>query len=242
MLEEYLYRSEARIYRLIKGSVFLYRLATRPAHAGKALVDAETDLCLEGFPRSANTYAYQLLKVSNPQFKIAHHTHSIANIKLALKYRIPTFVLIRAPIDALTSAVIRRNSIKQDNDTRHLLHAIEMYGQFYSFVLRNMTNINIVEFSTVIKSPLKFISCVKAGCKFPVSIPENASELENTARSNMEYHQKIIGESFSASSLPDPYRDILKSSIRSRLENWGNEVDNLKLLYERLIDNRSSSC
>ena len=61
------------------------------------------DLCVEGYPRSANTFTVDMIKGSNPRLVIAHHTHDVDNIRLALLFRIPTLVVIRNPLDAVTS-------------------------------------------------------------------------------------------------------------------------------------------
>ena len=66
-----------------------------------------TRICIEGYPRSANTFAGRLFHLANP-VPIAHHTHLINNVKLALGYGIPVLILIRDPADAIASACIYR--------------------------------------------------------------------------------------------------------------------------------------
>ena len=68
------------------------------------LVDETTDLCVEGFPRSANSFTVSAIQSAQPQsLSVAHHTHVPANAIRATRLRIPTLILIRNPGDAIIS-------------------------------------------------------------------------------------------------------------------------------------------
>ena len=54
-----------------------------------------TDICIDGYPRSANSFTVRMFRKANPEAVIAHHTHSVANIKKAIECGIPVVVLIR---------------------------------------------------------------------------------------------------------------------------------------------------
>lgn len=68
------------------------------------VVSRQTDICIEGFPRSANSYAlsaFQRSQFRTVQLSIATHTHSPAQIIQAVRWRIPTMVCVRNPRDAV---------------------------------------------------------------------------------------------------------------------------------------------
>jgi len=70
------------------------------------LVTQATDLCIEGFPRSGNSFAVGAVEYAQSKpIQIAHHTHVPANAMRACEYGRPTLVLIRDPYDAVVSAV-----------------------------------------------------------------------------------------------------------------------------------------
>lgn len=70
------------------------------------LVTKQTDLCVEGFPRSANSFAVGAVRHAQPgPIEIAHHTHVPANAMRACEWGIPTVVLIRSPQDAIVSRI-----------------------------------------------------------------------------------------------------------------------------------------
>ena len=69
----------------------------RPAQA----LRRDTDLVIEGFPRSANSFVVRAFSMSQAPLKIAHHTHAPGQVIVACWRRVPTLVLVRRPIEAV---------------------------------------------------------------------------------------------------------------------------------------------
>jgi hypothetical protein len=89
------------------------------------LVTPSTELVIEGFPRSGNTFAVAAFMLSQPQpVRIAHHHHVPAQIISAVRQGIPTLVVVRKPDDAVLSLVIREPflSIRAALLDYHLFH------------------------------------------------------------------------------------------------------------------------
>lgn len=57
----------------------------------------DTDLVIEGFPRSANTYAAEAIRLANPGLSLTHHLHQPRIVERAVARGIPTLLLIREP-------------------------------------------------------------------------------------------------------------------------------------------------
>jgi hypothetical protein len=92
------------------------------------LVTRSTDLCVEGFPRSANSFSVQALRYAQPQpVEIAHHTHVPANAIRACEWGIPTVILIRSPYDAIVSR------IALDKEVQVVEHDVTVPRQRVSF-------------------------------------------------------------------------------------------------------------
>jgi len=71
-------------------------------------VTPECDLVLEGFPRSANTFLYRILRSAlRSDQKIAHHVHRSQQVAMAVRYGVPAFVLYRPPLAAIASLLVR---------------------------------------------------------------------------------------------------------------------------------------
>jgi len=100
----------------------IYRL--RPRYRD-LLVHQTTQLVIEGFPRSGNTFAVVAIEqAQHERVRIAHHLHMPAQVMLAARWQIPTLVLIRRPKDAVLSLAIREPRIS-------ILQAMKHYVSFY---------------------------------------------------------------------------------------------------------------
>ena len=78
------------------------------SHWREGEVTPDCELCIEGFPRSANTYAVAAFELAQTRpVKTAHHSHLPGQVKRALRFRVPVLLLVRAPRPALASLLVR---------------------------------------------------------------------------------------------------------------------------------------
>src|SRR5919112_6338070 len=69
------------------------------------LVDRKTQIVIEGFPRSGNTFAVVAFQQAQREsVRVAHHLHMPAQVIRAAKWGIPTLLLARKPTDAALSS------------------------------------------------------------------------------------------------------------------------------------------
>jgi hypothetical protein len=100
----------------------LYRLARKDR---SRVVTPDTQLVMEGFPRSANSFARVAFnRAQSERVRIAHGLHVPAQVIRAARWRIPTLVLIRKPKDAVLSFAIR-DPISVDQALRYYLSFYE---------------------------------------------------------------------------------------------------------------------
>lgn len=67
-----------------------------------------TEVCIEGFLRSGNTFAVIAFQSAQPrQVSIAHHVHAAGAVIAACDMGTPTIVLIRPPEESVLSYVVR---------------------------------------------------------------------------------------------------------------------------------------
>ena len=83
--------------------LFLQRIHRRKHPSLQNIVGPDTDLTIEGFPRSANSYLSRCLRTTHGQLGIATHLHHPANYLESVRLNIPTIVCIREPYDAILS-------------------------------------------------------------------------------------------------------------------------------------------
>lgn len=93
------------------------------------VVGPETGLVIDGYMRSANTFAvYAFQFAQRRPVRLAHHLHAPAQLMEAVKRGIPALVVIRDPRDAVLSQV-------QWEPTVSLPAALSTYARFYTCLL-----------------------------------------------------------------------------------------------------------
>jgi hypothetical protein len=86
----------------------------------------ETEICIEGFLRSGNTFAVIAFQQAQPRtMSIAHHVHAPGSVMIAARMRKPALVLLRDPEEAVLSTVIRYPHLS-------LRQALRGYRRFYA--------------------------------------------------------------------------------------------------------------
>jgi hypothetical protein len=126
-----------------------YRL--RPRYRD-LLVDRTTQLVIEGFPRSGNTFAVVAFEQAQRRsVRIAHHLHMPAQVMRAARWRIPTLVLMRKPADAVLSLVIREPRISIRQAMKHYVSFYEKVAGYRSaFVVGSFEEV-IQDYGTVLE-------------------------------------------------------------------------------------------
>ncbi len=127
-------RRSERCNQLLSSVSPLYRLLA---------VRRDTQVVIEGYPRSANTFAYVAFAMAQPApVRIAHHLHSVAQVRRGVRLGLPTIVLIREPREAILSLAIRR----EQGDVQW---AVDEYVDFYTAMTPLLERVVIADFHEV---------------------------------------------------------------------------------------------
>lgn len=122
------------------------------------LPDRRTDLHIDGFQRSGNTFSTTLLRNTFPDKKIVSHFHAIASLKLAIRYGVPIIVVIRDPAEAIASSIVKRVQGMGQPHARSVAYDLEGYTSYYRFVLKHRNKIDVVVFEDFIRNPFLVVS------------------------------------------------------------------------------------
>lgn len=178
------------------------------------LTTAKTDICIDGYPRSGNTYIVSaFLGWNRGQGLIAsHHSHLAGNIKYALKRKIPTVVLIRKPEDAVSSVLVWDGLL---NTTVALVG----YIHFYNTLWKHQQNFLILCFDDVIKRPDICVERINQRfnsefCSRPFSAEEDSKIRIRLKKADLLYHREGAN-----ASLPNPHKSQLKKKYSKRIQN-----------------------
>ncbi|MEJ7815737.1 MAG: hypothetical protein WKF53_11235 [Rubrobacter sp.] len=105
-----------------------YRL--RPGYRD-LLVDRRTQIVIEGFPRSGNTFAVVAFEQAQREsVRVAHHLHMPAQVIRAARWGIPTLLLAREPTDAALSWVIREPGVPIRQALKHYVSFYEKAAEY----------------------------------------------------------------------------------------------------------------
>lgn len=179
----------------------------------KRLATQNKSLVVEGFPRSGNTFLSDFIIVSQPaEFRFAHHTHLAENVLLGIDNNIPAIVLIRNPVDAVSSFVIYSD--------KTIEFALNKWERFYSMISGLEAPLLIVSFETIISKPLSILEAANKQFTTDLAIPDSEAVLMEQVK------KRITNRSISMANREDENRrkDLVKTSClptedRTKLKN-----------------------
>jgi hypothetical protein len=140
------------------------------------VISDDTDIVVEGYPRSANTYVSALLIVQNgDRIKIGRHIHGSAQLLKGIKQSIPSLLLIRNPVDAISSLIMRAPYLPP----RLLLNN---YISFHTQLLDWVDELIIIDFYDATNNMDKVIEYINAKYEIKLATQniDNLKESVNT--------------------------------------------------------------
>ena len=195
--------------------ILFFRILSFKKKYKNLLVNEDTDIVIEGYPRSANTFAVAAFQISQrTPLKVARHTHAVAQLKRAATLNKPTLVIIREPKQAILSYVIREESVTLDL-------AINRYLAYYKAVSQLHNAFIIAEFKDITSNYGNVISRINKRFDTQFSLFEHTKEniektflkVENMER---EHADGILSES--KVGRPSSERNLKKNDLAKELE------------------------
>jgi hypothetical protein len=120
-----------------------YLAFARRRYGSHRVVGADTEVMIEGFPRSANTFAVTAFRLAQArEVRIAHHVHEAVHVRAAADRGVPVLLLVRQPEDAVVSALLRKPQLSMAVTAR-------VYRQFHTDLLARSNDIVVADFDQV---------------------------------------------------------------------------------------------
>lgn len=192
---------------------YIHALAPFRPRLRRRLVTKNSDLVLEGFPRSANTYFFWYFDTAQRrEWKVAHHLHSPYQIRAAVKHRIPCVFLIRNPLDCVASAVLR--------DARLSVGAaLRSYLTLYSTAVEHANHLLLVPQKMAIKNPHEVIGAINAryGCAFDILPKERLGEVYERINARHLSDWKLSEPDPARLALPSAQKEAAKEPIAEQI-------------------------
>jgi len=94
-----------------------------------AVLRPETEVVIEAYPRSANTFSAVAFQISQPRpVRLAHHLHAPAQVVAAARRGLPILLPVRHPRDCAISIAIRSPHVS-------MAEALDAYRRFHEAIL-----------------------------------------------------------------------------------------------------------
>jgi hypothetical protein len=201
------------------------------------VVTPDTQLVIEGFPRSGNTFArWAFVTAQGENFdrtRIASHLHVPAQVVQAARWQIPTLVLIRRPRDAVLSFALW-NPISVDQ-------ALRYYRSFYETVEKYRDAYVLGLFEEITEDVGQVIKRIND--KFGTTFSLFRHDEENVGRvfAHMDtYARKKWGETQWERKVhhPSAVKERMKHEIEYELKNpkRAKLIAEAEAVYHRLTD------
>ena len=211
-----------RMKNFVNDNEFFFRLlAKKTTKREKTFIDQNTDIVIEGYPRSANTFCVASFQyMQNKSISVASHRHELGQVLCALKMDLPVIILIREPKQAVSSFVIRENiSIK---------YALHYYIKYYNKILANLNYFVIGDFHDIIKNIDIVIERINIKYKTDFNyFPLKKWDILNIKSIIIDMEKKDSGGNKVRKThiaYPDKSRDASKQLIISVIENKYNTL------------------
>lgn len=115
---------------------------THPAGPTK-VVSPDTRIVIEGFTRSASTFAVIAFQLAQPEpVRVARHLHAPAHLIAGAKRGLPVIACVRPPEATVLSAVIRTSNLT-------IPHTLWAYARFYEKILSYRSSFVVATFEEV---------------------------------------------------------------------------------------------
>ena len=233
-----------KVRQTVKGSGVFYPFFGKNIRQGIAsLPSRDTRIVVEGFQRSGNTFAYCLVSElfsahQMTERRIAHHTHSVASIKRAIKFQSPSLFLVRDPRDAIISAALYKSAFDVSVIRKNLIQSLADYIDFNSFLLHSKIGSNqvILDFESLIREPGFALSiCIdlldmKSRLKVDELISLGRDKHKDLARSQLSVHGAL------RTTLPNSEKKMFEQELSKELESKPciADFENANKLYQAL--------
>lgn len=107
------------------------------------VIGSTTELVIDGYTRSASTFAVYALQLAQPRpVRLAHHLHAPAQLIEAARRGVPALLLVREPRGAILSQLVREPGVA-------LRDALVAYTRFHACLVPCLDRLVVADFETV---------------------------------------------------------------------------------------------
>lgn len=210
----------------------LFRWYGHARRRGLGRIDDQTEIVIEGYPRSANSFTVAAFDMAQERaVDIVHHLHSPAVIHWAVRRRLPVMVLVRKPVDAVASLLMRSPFMTADR-------LLKDYVRFFSRVIPVKDRVLIVRFEEAVDDLGAVVQRCNARFGTSFVVPEMTAAYKERCFARLKdvetRMRHAVDEFYTAR--PSTARDEQKESIRRAVEDGHPDlVRRANAVYEAML-------
>ena len=204
-----------------------------PNNNQKLLYANDTELVIEGFPRSANTFAVVTFKQAQSRpVKMAHHLHVEAQLVQAAKENKPAVALLRNPEDSFRSLMIRHPETP-------VYWAIQRYIHFYSAIKKLGSKCLVVTYEEVISDMGGVVEKINKRFGTDFDVPIHDDGMVKNVFLEVESINKRIDQG-KESHVARPSDERSEQSQKLNLSGYETDINKAMELYNCLKEKNSA--
>jgi hypothetical protein len=175
------------------------------------VVDARTDIVIEGFARSGNSFFVVFFQQENPSAQVAHHIHVAGQLRAAVTRRLPAVLLIRDPLQSLSSLLIV-------DDRLSFGVAFDSFAQFLKGAAAVRDELLVVDFRYAVEQPNRVIEAInrRFGTTFLTGEPLDDARRQRVFDRLTEMHAELRQPEHLV-AVPNAAKNARKEAIRERI-------------------------
>ncbi len=224
-------RGLRRIRRALGSDPRLLPIVLRATPLGMTRrITPETDLVIEGFPRSGNTFAHFASKLAEPDAEIISRVHTPSQVIAAVQRRVPTLLVIRDPVDTIASMTVAAPHVP-------LTSSLEEYIHHHELVLAHVDQLVVATFDEVTSDFDAVIDELNERYGLGFRPFGHTPEREREVFELIErHHKEHWGDDRAALPVPDADRRDLTRRVRRELERpeFDSLVAEARTVFEAL--------
>jgi hypothetical protein len=231
------------IRKWFKSVPFLYVIWLKYLRKTKLTIPSNEDVFyFDGYPRSGNSYLTNLFKNIFPTAKFSHHLYCVASLKIAIKNKIPAIIIVREPLESISSLIVMDNpSLVLDDKT--VARYVDDFIDYFQYLKMKLDIINIISFESTIKNPELFFLCLEQAVP-NLKITKKDYDLVSEFVDNklVEKKQSSMSNDHAVrfSSTPNQERTAKKEKVKTFLINNRN-LQKAQRLFEEVVSRQFKS-
>jgi hypothetical protein len=224
-----------RLRRVLEHAPELYAAYARWRGDVFTAIQPDTALVISGVRSCGNSYLRAAFCAANPGLQVACHAHNWTELAIAVRRGLPSVLLVREPLPAVASALIRFD----DSGIAQAPYALEEYARLYERALPRRAGFVLADFAEATGNVGDVVERVNArfGTSFTPFPDGDSDAVRRVTQAIQDSDARGLGDrSRLSGSLPSAERDRRKAAMIEQLQRpeYARLMSRCQAAYEKI--------